>query len=69
MYLAAADPHDLIRIQGDPPLEVVISGGVAGDQATVAAMVNAIPRILKASPGLLLMTDLSAPVWPSSSSN
>ena len=36
-------------------------GGVAGDQATVAALVNAVPRVRKANPGLLLMTDIAVP--------
>jgi hypothetical protein len=61
MYLDAPNPHDAIQIAGDPPLRVVIEGGVAGDQATVAALVNAIPRVLQAHPGLLLATDIAAP--------
>jgi hypothetical protein len=65
MYLDAPDPHDLVKVDGDPPLEVLVRNGVAGDRATVAALVNAVPRILKASPGLLLVTDLAAPCWRS----
>ena len=61
MYLDAKDPHDAIQIVGEPPLDVVINGGGAGDQATVAALVNTAPRLLKAPAGLLLMTDLSVP--------
>jgi 4-hydroxy-tetrahydrodipicolinate reductase len=61
MYLDARDPHDAIQIEGEPPLDVVINGGVAGDQATIAALVNTAPRLLKASPGLLLVTDLPVP--------
>jgi 4-hydroxy-tetrahydrodipicolinate reductase len=61
MYLDAQNPHDAIQIEGEPPLNVMIHGGVAGDQATVAALVNAAPRILKAGPGLLLATDLPIP--------
>jgi 4-hydroxy-tetrahydrodipicolinate reductase len=61
MYLEAKDPHDAIQIEGEPPLDVVIQGGVAGDHATVAALVNTARRILKAAPGLLLMTDLPVP--------
>jgi hypothetical protein len=58
MYLEAEDPHDSIQIDGNPPLNVVIKGGVAGDQATVAALVNTAPRLLQASPGLRLLTEL-----------
>jgi 2,4-diaminopentanoate dehydrogenase len=61
MYLDAPNPHDAVQIEGEPSLNMVIQGGVAGDQATVAALVNTAPRLLKAAPGLLLMTDLSAP--------
>ncbi len=61
MYLDAKNPHDAIQIEGEPPLDVIIQGGVAGDQATVAALVNTARRILKARPGLLLMTDLAVP--------
>lgn len=61
MYLGAPNPHDAILIEGQPPLHVVLSGGVAGDQATVAALVNCAPRLLQAKPGLRLLTDLALP--------
>ena len=66
MYLDARDPHDAIKITGgagEPPLDVRINGGVAGDHATVASLINSIPRILKAPPGVLLMTDVAVPAW------
>src|SRR5215218_4166628 len=63
MYLGAQDPHDAIKITGDPPLEVRVNGGVAGDHATVASLVNAIPRVLKAPAGVLMMTDIAVPAW------
>lgn len=61
MYLDAKDPRDAIQVEGEPPLDVVINGGVAGDQATVAALVNAARGLLQAPAGLLLMTDLPVP--------
>lgn len=61
MYLDARNPHDALQIEGDPPIDLVIKGGVAGDQATVAALVNTAARLFEARPGLLLMTDLSVP--------
>ncbi len=61
MYLDAPDPHDAVQIIGKPGLEVEINRGVDGDQATIAALVNTAPRLLKAKPGLLLMTDLAVP--------
>jgi 2,4-diaminopentanoate dehydrogenase len=65
MYQGAKDPHDTIRLQSSPPIEATVNGGVAGDLATVAALVNAVPRLLKAAPGVRLMTDLSLPCCPS----
>jgi 4-hydroxy-tetrahydrodipicolinate reductase len=61
MYLDAPDPHDACDLESDPPLSLLLHGGVAGDSATVAALVNAAPRILKAQPRLLLMTDVIVP--------
>jgi 4-hydroxy-tetrahydrodipicolinate reductase len=61
MYLDAKNPHDAVQVEGEPPLNVVIHGGVAGDPATVAALVNTAPRLLQAPAGLLLMTDLPVP--------
>ena len=61
MYLDAKNPHDAVQIEGEPPLDVLIKGGVAGDQATVAALVNAAPGLLEVSAGLRLMTDLPLP--------
>ncbi len=61
MYLDAPNPFDGFHIEAEPPLEVRIPGGIAGDQATVAALVNAVPQILRAEPGLLLPTDLPVP--------
>jgi 4-hydroxy-tetrahydrodipicolinate reductase len=61
MYLDAPNPHDSCQVVGEPSLNLVLDGGVAGDAATVASLVNAAPRILKAPPGLLLMTDIGVP--------
>jgi 4-hydroxy-tetrahydrodipicolinate reductase len=60
MYLDAEAPRDAIQIEGNPPLDLVIRGGVSGDQATIAALVNIVPRLLKAEPGLRLLTELVA---------
>lgn len=63
MYLDAQDPHDSVKIYGDPFLDVRVQNGTAGDHATVASLVNAGPRLLKSAPGLLLMTDIAVPSW------
>ncbi len=61
MYLDAPNPHDAVEIVGDPGLKNIVTTGVAGDGATVASLVHAAPRLLKAPPGLVLMTDLGVP--------
>jgi hypothetical protein len=61
MYLQAPNPHDSVQIVGEPTINNIITTGVAGDGATVASLVNAAPRVLKAPPGLLLMTDIGVP--------
>jgi len=63
MYLDAPLPHDAIVIKGRPDLNLVLNGGVAGDDATVAALINIVPRLLRAAPGVRLMTELAVPVW------
>lgn len=63
MYLGALDPHDTVEIAGEPPLRAHFPGGVAGDTATIAALVNTAPRLLAAPPGLRLIHELAAPVW------
>jgi 4-hydroxy-tetrahydrodipicolinate reductase len=52
------DMRDDIRISGDPDLQMVVPGGLHGDIATAAIVVNAIPRVLSAAPGLRVMADL-----------
>ncbi|MBI5690381.1 MAG: dihydrodipicolinate reductase [Verrucomicrobia bacterium] len=65
MYLDAPLPHDAIVVRGRPDLNLVLNGGVAGDDATVAALINIVPRLLGAAPGVRLMTELAVPAWQS----
>ena len=60
-YLGAPDTYDLIEIEGSPRLSVKIAGGVHGDTATAALVVNSIPKILEARPGLHTMLDMPLP--------
>jgi len=57
MYIGLAEPEDTVIIEGTRPLEMRIKG-VHGDSATAAIVVNAIPRVLNAPPGLATMTNL-----------
>lgn len=61
MYVDAEDPLDAVRVVGTPPIDLVIHGGIFGDTATVAALVNAIPLVLEAKPGLRTMKNLPVP--------
>jgi 4-hydroxy-tetrahydrodipicolinate reductase len=63
MYLGAKDPHDSILVEGVPPVDMVIRGGVHGDRATPAILVNALPKIQQLKPGLRTMLDLP-PIAP-----
>ena len=41
MYVGAESPRDHVLVDGDPPIDTTIAGGVAGDIATAAITVNA----------------------------
>ena len=58
MYVGAEQPRDHILIDGVPPIEMTIAGGIAGDVATAAIAINAIPKLLAARPGLVTMRDI-----------
>jgi 4-hydroxy-tetrahydrodipicolinate reductase len=62
-YLGAADPHDSVRIAGTPPIAMTIAGGIHGDIATAAIVVNSIPKVVRAPPGLRTMRDMVLPGW------
>ena len=61
MYVGANDPLDAVVIDGDPPVDLLVRGGIFGDTATVAALVNAIPLVVSAEPGLRLSSELPVP--------
>jgi hypothetical protein len=66
MYLGAQNPHDSILIDGIPPVDMTIRGGVHGDRATPAVVVNCLPKIERLQPGLRTMVDLP-PICPTMS--
>ena len=57
-YLGAPEAYDAIQIDGTPPLSMRIQGGIHGDIATASLVVNSIPKVLAAAPGLHTMRDL-----------
>jgi hypothetical protein len=64
MYIGAGSPHDSVLLDGIPPVDMVIRGGVQGDRATPAIVVNSIPKLISLQPGLRTMLDLP-PIPPS----
>jgi 4-hydroxy-tetrahydrodipicolinate reductase len=60
-YLGAPESYDSIDIDGSPRLSMKIAGGIQGDVATASLVVNSIPKVLAAPPGLHTMRDLALP--------
>lgn len=59
MYVGAEDlAADRVIVKGVPDVEMEIKGGVHGDRATAAMVVNSIPRLTQARPGVLTMDDI-----------
>lgn len=52
MSLDELNPRDEIEIDADPPLHLVIFGGVAGDDSTAAILVNTASWVKHLPPGL-----------------
>jgi 4-hydroxy-tetrahydrodipicolinate reductase len=61
MYVGAQDPRDAIHVEGNPPIDLVIRGGIFGDTATVATLINAVPIVLQCPPGLKTVKDVPLP--------
>lgn len=60
-YIGAEEEYDSISIEGVPNVNQKITPCVHGDIGTVAMVVNAIPKVINASPGLVTMKDLPVP--------
>ena len=58
MFVGAPEPHDYVRIDAMPPMEVTVENGTAGDPASAAILVNAVPKVLAAPAGYVTMRDL-----------
>lgn len=52
------DTHDEIVITGEPPIDVLIRGGIHGDQAAAALVMHAVPVVMTLRPGLRTVLDL-----------
>jgi 4-hydroxy-tetrahydrodipicolinate reductase len=60
-YLGSPETYDAVEIEGSPSLSMKIAGGIHGDVATASIVVNSIPKVLSATPGLHTMRDLALP--------
>ena len=60
-YLGAPESYDSVDVTGSPALKMKIAGGVHGDIATASIVVNSLPKILEATPGLHTMRDMALP--------
>ncbi|MFX0107209.1 MAG: dihydrodipicolinate reductase, partial [Candidatus Hodarchaeota archaeon] len=60
-YADASPEYDEVKIIGDPNLTQRVEGGVHGDVGTVAMVLNMIPIVVSAYPGLYTMKDLPSP--------
>ena len=58
MYVGAESPRDHVLIDGVPAIDMTIAGGIAGDLATAAITINAIPKLFAARAGLVTMRDI-----------
>lgn len=61
MFVGAPSPRDQIHIEGEPSVDLVFQGGIAGDTATAAILVNSIAQVVAASPGLKTVLDIAPP--------
>ncbi len=57
--VGAQDPRDELVLDADPPVRLLIPGGIPGDAATANAVVNAVPALLELR-GLVSVLDLPA---------
>lgn len=60
-YIGATEEYDSISITGVPSFKQRIQPCVHGDLGTTAMVVNMLPRVINADPGLVTMKDLPVP--------
>ncbi|MFO1076477.1 MAG: dihydrodipicolinate reductase [Planctomycetota bacterium] len=61
MFVGAPDPRDEVVLESDPPVQLRFHGGIAGDQATAAILVNSVHGVVAGRPGLATILDLAPP--------
>ncbi|MBM4061088.1 MAG: dihydrodipicolinate reductase [Planctomycetes bacterium] len=61
MYVGAPDPRDEVLLESTPPIHLKFHGGIAGDQAAAAILVNNLHGVVAAAPGLRTVLDVQPP--------
>ena len=61
-FLGSEDEYDSIKISGIPDISQKISPCINGDIGTISMVINSIPRVIEAPPGLITMRDLPPPI-------
>lgn len=61
MAVGADQPRDEIVLEGEPPVNLVFKGGIPGDQATAAILVNSLHQTVRAEAGLKTVLELPPP--------
>lgn len=58
MAVGHPDPGDRIEVEAEPNVSVSVDGGIFGDTATAAVVVNAVAGLRTCAPGLRVASDL-----------
>ncbi|MCA8977212.1 MAG: dihydrodipicolinate reductase [Planctomycetes bacterium] len=61
MYVGAPEPRDEVVLDSTPPVHLKFQGGIAGDEATAAILVNNLHGVVAARPGLVSVLDVAPP--------
>jgi 2,4-diaminopentanoate dehydrogenase len=64
--IGLGETYDRIWIDGTPPIDMLIRGGIHGDQATATLITRAISAVVDARPGLRTVLDLPIPHFQAS---
>lgn len=59
LAVGAEDPRDEIALDAEPPVRLVVPGGISGDAATAHTVVNAVPALVELR-GIVSVLDLPA---------
>jgi len=60
-HAGVKEEYDSVEIEGNPNVRMKIEGGVHGDVGTTAMIINSIPKVINAQPGLHTMNRLPIP--------